>query len=96
MFPEEYQTYFFTVTVYFFLISQLVSHTLSRRSLFLISAKNQVNLCRDHSVIGTYSLKRGVCLTVQRIIYPFLIYENIIKLCFRVIWVDVHSFLFFF
>ena len=38
-----------------------------------------------------YSFKRGVCLTVQSTIYPFLVYEHIIHLCFGVIWL-VHSF----
>ena len=38
-----------------------------------------------------YSFKRGVCLAVQSAIYPLLVYEYVMWLCFKVIWVSEKS-----
>ena len=45
-------------------------------------------LCCDDSVIGRYSFKRGVRLTVQSATYPLIVYEYIIWLYFSIIWVN--------
>ena len=41
------------------------------------------------SVMGRYSFKRELCLTIQSFIYPFLVYEYVIYLWFYIICVGV-------
>ena len=47
--------------------------------------------CTDHSAIGRHTFKRGICLTIQSAINPFLIYEDIVYLCFRIIYISAGS-----
>ena len=54
-----------------------------------IPALAQTYLCWDNSVIGRHSFKRGICLTVQSTINPFLIYEYVSYLGFSIIYVGV-------
>ena len=49
---------------------------------FLISVRSQSNFCWEDSVIGRYSFKRKVCLTVQIAIYPLLVYKHTVLLSY--------------
>ena len=67
--------FFLSVNVYLSLIT------------LLLSSNQSVWNC--DSVIGGNTLKRGIWLTIQWAIVPFLIYENVVYLCFSIICVGV-------
>ena len=54
-----------------------------------IPAESQTYLCCDNSVIGRYSFKRGICLTIESAIDLFLIHEDVICLCFNIVYIGV-------